>query len=60
MRDRTMREWAERRRQEMEGIGSPELARMFELVARLCEMEEQASRLREEAIPVPPRLYLAS
>ena len=55
-----MRQWAERRRREMEGIGSPELARMFELVARLCELEEQAHGLRAEAPMVSPALARAS
>jgi hypothetical protein len=55
-----MRNWAEQRRQEMDRIGAPELARMFELVARLCEMEDQAARLKEEAILLPPMLFPAN
>jgi hypothetical protein len=52
----TMRAWAERRRREMEGIGSAELARMFELIARLCELEEQVAGLRDDAPMVSPGL----
>ncbi len=51
-----MRAWAERRRREMQGLGSPELARMFELVAKLCELEEQVAGLREEAPMMSPGL----
>jgi hypothetical protein len=36
-----MKEWAKKRRQELEAIGERELAEMFQLVIRLCELEEQ-------------------
>jgi hypothetical protein len=36
-----MKAWAEKRRQELEAIGERELAEMFQLVIRICELEEQ-------------------
>ena len=36
-----MKEWAKKRRQELEVMGERELAEMFQLVIRICELEEQ-------------------
>ena len=36
-----MKEWAEKRRMEMEALGERELADVFRLVVRICELEEQ-------------------
>ncbi len=36
-----MKEWAKKRRQELEAMGEKELAEMFQLVIRICELEEQ-------------------
>ena len=58
-RRKTMRDWAEKRRHEMERIGSAELARMFELVARLCQMEEEAAGMKDERILLPMRIFQA-
>jgi hypothetical protein len=35
-----MKAWAEKRRQELEASGEEELARMFELMVRMCEADE--------------------
>jgi hypothetical protein len=35
-----MKAWAEKRRRELEASGEAELARMFELVVRMCEVDE--------------------
>jgi hypothetical protein len=43
-----MKAWAEKRRREMEAGGATELARMFELVARLCELQEELQHLNKE------------
>ena len=37
-----MKAWAEKRRRELEASGEAELARMFELVVRMCEVGEAA------------------
>jgi len=39
-----MRRWAERRQREFEELGATELARVFELVAKMCELEEDRER----------------
>jgi len=36
-----MKAWAEKRRQEMEAIGEKDLAEVFQLVIKICELEEQ-------------------
>jgi hypothetical protein len=35
-----MKTWAEKRRRELEASGEAELAHMFELVVRMCEVDE--------------------
>ena len=35
-----MKAWAEKRRRELEASGATELAHMFELVVRMCEVDE--------------------
>jgi len=35
-----MKAWAEKRRRELEASGEAELARMFALVVRMCEVDE--------------------
>jgi hypothetical protein len=35
-----MKAWAEKRRRELEASGEAELAHMFELVVRMCEVDE--------------------
>lgn len=35
-----MKAWAEKRRRELEAAGDMELAHMFELVVRMCEVDE--------------------
>ncbi len=42
---RYMKAWAEKRKREVEAEGARELAKMFELVARLCELEESVKSL---------------
>ncbi|MFH1113190.1 MAG: hypothetical protein V1792_04655 [Pseudomonadota bacterium] len=39
-----MKAWAEKRRKEMQACGAGELAHMFELVSRICDLEEQLGR----------------
>ncbi|MEW6140132.1 MAG: hypothetical protein AB1733_18055 [Thermodesulfobacteriota bacterium] len=36
-----MKTWAEQRMQDMESVGAFELARVFELVAKICDLDEQ-------------------
>jgi len=36
-----MRTWAERRRCELEAMGEKELAEVFRLVIKICDLEEQ-------------------
>lgn len=36
-----MKEWAQRRRRELEAMGERELAEMFQLVIKIWELEEQ-------------------
>jgi hypothetical protein len=36
-----MKEWAKKRGQELEAMGAKELAEMFQLVVKICELEEQ-------------------
>lgn len=36
-----MKEWAEKRRQELDDMGERELAVVFQLVIRICELEDQ-------------------
>ncbi len=43
-----MKEWAKKRRQELEAIGEKELAEMFQLVVKICELEEEL--LADQAI----------
>jgi len=38
-----MKAWAQKRKREMEVVGENELAVMFDLVVRLCELDEQLS-----------------
>ncbi len=49
-----MRAWAEKRRRQMEEIGALELARMFELVSRICELDEQLGCVRHPTVQVRP------
>jgi hypothetical protein len=42
-----MKEWAEKRRQELEAIGEKELAVLFQLVINICEIEQQLSAAPE-------------
>jgi hypothetical protein len=37
-----MKEWAKKRKQELEVIGAIELAEVFQLIVNLCELEEQS------------------
>jgi hypothetical protein len=36
-----MKAWAEKRRQETEAMGERELAEVFQLIIKICELEEQ-------------------
>jgi hypothetical protein len=47
-----MKTWAARRKQEFEAMGHIELARMFELIVKICELEEhfQAHAGRADAL----------
>jgi hypothetical protein len=36
-----MKEWAKKRIEELEAMGEQELAEMFQLVVKICELEEQ-------------------
>jgi len=36
-----MKQWAEYRRRQMEDVGATELAEMFQLVIKICELEEE-------------------
>lgn len=36
-----MKEWAKKRRRELEAMGEKELVEMFQLVIKICELEEQ-------------------
>ncbi len=38
-----MKAWAEKRKHEVEALGATELAEMFHLIIRLCELEEQTN-----------------
>ncbi|MBI4962129.1 MAG: hypothetical protein HY913_02530 [Desulfomonile tiedjei] len=49
-----MKTWAIKRMQQMEANGAPELARMFELVARICELDEQLTGSRHGTTYIPP------
>ena len=40
-RQTKMKEWAQKRKQELEIIGAIELAEVFQLIVNLCELEEQ-------------------
>jgi hypothetical protein len=40
-RQTKMKEWAKKRKQELEDIGAIELAEVFQLIVNLCELEEQ-------------------
>jgi hypothetical protein len=42
-----MKAWALKRRQEIEAAGEKELAEVFELVIKICELEEQLMADRE-------------
>jgi hypothetical protein len=42
-----MKEWAEKRRQELEAIGEKELAALFQLVIKICEIEQQLTAVPE-------------
>ena len=36
-----MKEWAKKRKQELEEMGAIELAEVFQLLINMCELEEQ-------------------
>ncbi len=36
-----MKEWAKKRKQELEAMGEKELAEIFQLVVKICELEEK-------------------
>ncbi len=36
-----MKEWAKKRKEELEEIGAIELAEIFQLLVNICELEEQ-------------------
>ncbi len=36
-----MKEWAKKRKQELEEMGAIELAEVFQLIINLCELEER-------------------
>ena len=36
-----MKTWAEKRKRELEAMGETELAEVFRLVVKMCELEEQ-------------------
>jgi len=36
-----MKAWAEKRRQEIEAMGEKDLAQVFQLIIKICELEEQ-------------------
>jgi hypothetical protein len=42
--------WVEKRRRELEASGESELARMFELVVRMCEVDEVVPNSRSVLI----------
>lgn len=41
-----MKTWAEQRMHDMEAVGAIELARVFELVAKICDLDEQLIAIR--------------
>jgi hypothetical protein len=41
-----MKKWAEKRRSEMEAAGEKELADVFRLIVRICELEDQLKGVR--------------
>ena len=49
-----MKAWAEKRRQQVQACGATELARMFELVSRICDLEEQLSIVRNPRAHIRP------
>ncbi len=49
-----MKAWAEKRRRQMQACGATELARMFELVCKMCELEEQIGRVRHPTARIRP------
>ena len=42
-----MKAWAQKRRQETEAAGEKELAEVFQLVIKICELEEQLNCARD-------------
>jgi hypothetical protein len=36
-----MKEWAKKRKQELEATGAMELAEVFQLIVTICELEDQ-------------------
>jgi hypothetical protein len=36
-----MKAWEEKRRQELEAMGEKELAEVFQLIIKICELEEE-------------------
>ena len=45
-----MKTWAEKRRQEMEMLGAAELAEMFDLVVRICALDEKLAITRNKVL----------
>ncbi len=42
-----MRTWAEKRTRELEAMGETELAEVFRLVIKICDLEEQLKNNRD-------------
>lgn len=53
-----MKAWAKKRRREMQACGAAELAHMFELVSRICDLEEQLGWVRNPEAQVPQECAL--
>jgi hypothetical protein len=45
-----MKTWAEERRRQMEMVGATELAEMFDLVVKMCALEEKLSSNRDNPV----------
>ena len=45
-----MKTWAEKRRREMEMLGATELAEMFDLVVKICALDEKLASNRDKPV----------
>jgi hypothetical protein len=53
-----MKTWAEQRMQDMESVGAFELAQVFELVAKICDLDEQLISSRSGRTEIRPDLVV--